>query len=81
MLRSVFTKTLWDQRRVLFGWAIGITAVGVGYAAFYPAINSPQYLDMLESFRRASSMPWASPTSRPPQAISGRRRSDCSVQR
>jgi beta-exotoxin I transport system permease protein len=50
MLRSVFTKTLWDQRRVLFGWAIGITAVGVGYAAFYPAINSPQYLDMLESF-------------------------------
>jgi ABC-2 type transport system permease protein len=50
MLRSVFTKTLWDQRRVLLGWTIGITAVGVGYAAFYPAVNSPQYLDMLESF-------------------------------
>ena len=50
MLRNVFTKTLWDQRRQLFSWAIGITAVGVGYAAFYPAINSPAYLDMLESF-------------------------------
>jgi ABC-2 type transport system permease protein len=50
MLRSVLTKTLWDQRRVLLGWTIGITAVGVGYAAFYPAINSPQYLDMLASF-------------------------------
>jgi ABC-2 type transport system permease protein len=50
MQRSVFTKTLWDQRRGLIGWAIGITAVGVGYAAFYPAVNSPQYVDMLASF-------------------------------
>ena len=50
MLRSILTKTLWDQRRVLIGWAIGITAVGVGYAAFYPAINTPAYLDALESF-------------------------------
>jgi ABC-2 type transport system permease protein len=50
MLRSIFTKTLWDLRRVLIGWAIGITAVGVGYAAFYPAINSPAYVDMLKSF-------------------------------
>lgn len=50
MQRNVFTKTLWDQRRVLLGWTIGITAVGVGYAAFYPAINTPQYLEMLESF-------------------------------
>jgi ABC-2 type transport system permease protein len=50
MLRSVFSKTVWDQRRVMLSWAIGITAVGVGYAAFYPAINSPQYLDMLASF-------------------------------
>jgi ABC-2 type transport system permease protein len=50
MPRSVFGKTLWDQRRNLLGWTIGITAVGVGYAAFYPAINSQQYLDMLESF-------------------------------
>ena len=50
MLRNVFSKTLWDQRRQLLSWAIGITAVGVGYAAFYPAINSPAYVDMLESF-------------------------------
>jgi ABC-2 type transport system permease protein len=50
MLRSVFGKTLWDQRGLLLGWTIAITAVGVGYAAFYPAVNSPQYLEMLEAF-------------------------------
>lgn len=50
MLRSIFTKSLWDLRRDLLGWAIAITAVGVGYAAFYPAINSPEFVDMLEAF-------------------------------
>jgi ABC-2 type transport system permease protein len=50
MLRSVFAKTLWDMRRALLGWAIGITAVGVLYAAFYPAIRTPEYEEMMESF-------------------------------
>jgi ABC-2 type transport system permease protein len=50
MLRSVLTKWLWDQRRALIGWAIGITAVGVGYAAFYPSVNTAAYEDALEAF-------------------------------
>lgn len=50
MLRNVFLKTLWDMRRALLGWAIGITAVGVLYAAFYPAIRTPEYEEMMESF-------------------------------
>ena len=41
MLRSVFGKTLWDQRRALAGWTVGVTAVGLLYAAFYPAVNTP----------------------------------------
>jgi ABC-2 type transport system permease protein len=50
MLRNVFTKTLWDQRRSLLAWAIGITAVGLGYAAFYPAMRSPEFEEAMAAF-------------------------------
>ncbi len=50
MLRSVFGKTLWDQRRSLVGWAVGITVVGVIYAAFYPLVNTPEMLDALKAY-------------------------------
>ena len=50
MLRSVFSKTIWDQRRSLLGWVIGITAVGVLYAAFYPTVNNPELLKALEAY-------------------------------
>jgi ABC-2 type transport system permease protein len=51
MLRSVFGKTLWDQRRSLLAWAVGIAAVGVLYAAFYPTIGgSPEMLEALEAY-------------------------------
>jgi len=50
MLRSVFGKTLWDQRRLLLGWTIGITAVGVLYAAFYPTVNTPSMREAMEAF-------------------------------
>jgi beta-exotoxin I transport system permease protein len=50
MLRSVFSKTLWDQRRSLIGWAIGITAVGAFYAAFYPMVNTPEMAQALASY-------------------------------
>ena len=49
MLRSIFAKTLWEQRRALLGWTIGITAVGVFYAAFYPAINSPEISSAMDA--------------------------------
>jgi hypothetical protein len=41
MLRNVFSKTLWDQRRGILGWSLGIAAVGVLYAAFYPSMANP----------------------------------------
>jgi ABC-2 type transport system permease protein len=47
---SVLTKTLRDQRRALLGWVIGITAVGILYAAFYPVINVPGTADFMDSF-------------------------------
>lgn len=50
MLRSVFAKTLRDQRRALLGWTFGITAVGVLYAAFYPVINTPELRAALEAY-------------------------------
>jgi ABC-2 type transport system permease protein len=50
MLRSLFGKTLWEQRRALLGWAIGITAVGVMYAAFYPTIKSPEIAGIWSNF-------------------------------
>ncbi len=50
MTGSVFGKTLRDQRRALLGWVIGITAVGVLYAAFYPVVNVPGTADFMDSF-------------------------------
>lgn len=52
MLRSVFGKTLWDQRRGILIWSIGIAAVGVMYAAFYPTLNSPEMIEFMEAYPR-----------------------------
>ncbi len=50
MLRSVLGKTLWDQRRSLAAWAVGIAAVGMLYAAFYPSFNNPEMQRALEAY-------------------------------
>lgn len=50
MLRSVFTKSLWDQRRGIVAWAIAIAVVGAAYAAFYPSINDPNMEAALDAF-------------------------------
>lgn len=50
MLRSVFTKWLWDARRSLMGWTLAIVVVGGGYAAFWPTIDTPEIQDALESY-------------------------------
>jgi hypothetical protein len=44
MLRSSFSKTLWDLRRTLLGWAIGITAVGAA-SAYKVATNDQSSTD------------------------------------
>jgi ABC-2 type transport system permease protein len=53
MLRNVFAKTLWDQRRGLLIWAIGLAAVGVAYAAFWPSFNTPELAGFMEAYPRA----------------------------
>lgn len=49
MLRDVWTKTLWDQRRTLLGWAIGFTLVSLVYGGFYPFAATPEYAELIES--------------------------------
>ena len=39
MLRNIFTKTLWDQRRSLMWWSIGIAALAIVTTLFYPSIS------------------------------------------
>jgi ABC-2 type transport system permease protein len=50
MLRNVFAKTLWDQRRGIIGWSLGIAAVGVLYAGFYPSMANPDMAAAMEAF-------------------------------
>jgi ABC-2 type transport system permease protein len=39
MLRSVFTKSLWDQRRGLIGWAVGVALLVFIEAALWPTMG------------------------------------------
>jgi ABC-2 type transport system permease protein len=50
MLRNVFTKTLWDARRSLLGWALAISAVAAMYAAFWPTVNTPEMQQALRNY-------------------------------
>jgi ABC-2 type transport system permease protein len=50
MLRDVFTKTLWDARRSLLGWALAIAAVAAMYAAFWPTVNTPEMQQALRNY-------------------------------
>ena len=38
MLRSVFRKTMWDRRRPIVWWLVGVVALGGLTVAFYPSI-------------------------------------------
>ena len=60
MLRDIWTKTLWDQRRSLLGWAIGFAAVSLVYGAFYPFAATPGYAELIESLppALADAMGW-----------------------
>jgi ABC-2 type transport system permease protein len=49
MLRSVLTKTLWEERQGILAFAVGIVAVGCFYASFFPAINTPDVAAMMEN--------------------------------
>jgi ABC-2 type transport system permease protein len=51
--RTVLTKTLWEVRRSLLGWALSIAAVGGMYAAFWPTINTPEMQQAMASYPQA----------------------------
>lgn len=53
MTRSVFTKWLWDSRRSLLGWTLGIVLAGGTYAAFWPTIDDPALQEALENYPQA----------------------------
>ncbi len=50
LLRNVFTKSIWDARRSLPGWAVAIVAVAVMYAAFWPTVRSPDMAKALAAY-------------------------------
>lgn len=60
MLRDIWTKTLWDQRRSLLGWGIGLLGVSLVYGAFYPFAATPEYAELIESLPAglADAMGW-----------------------
>ncbi|MGP4023924.1 ABC transporter permease subunit [Actinomadura sp. 3N407] len=52
-LRNVFTKTLWDDRRVLAAWIVAVSAVAMMYASFYPQMADGAGADAAESMPEA----------------------------
>ncbi len=50
MLRSAFTKWLWDARRSVLVWAAALGLVGGMYAAFWPTIDNPDIQEALASY-------------------------------
>ncbi|MGB9872005.1 MAG: ABC transporter permease subunit [Anaerolineae bacterium] len=40
MFRSVFLKTLYDQRRSILGWGLGLGALGLLTLLFYPSVKA-----------------------------------------
>ena len=79
MLRSVFAKTLWEQRRALLAWAIGITAVGVFYASFFPALNTPDISAAMENIAPEFMEALGFAAIATPAGYLGRRRSESSA--
>ena len=50
MLRSIFTKSLRDQRRGIAAWSFGIGVIGLLYAVFWPMMDNPDMARAVESF-------------------------------
>ncbi len=53
MIRSVYAKWLWDSRRSLLAWTLGILFVGCGYAAFWPTIDNPDIAELIANYPEA----------------------------
>jgi ABC-2 type transport system permease protein len=54
MLRSVFGKTLFDQRRGLVGWLVSVALLVLMYAAIWPGVrDQPSLSDFLDTMPEA----------------------------
>ena len=53
LLRNPFTKALWDSRRAILGWGMGIGYVAVMYTAFYPSLSQPAFATALQNYPEA----------------------------
>lgn len=58
MLRTLFAKTLWDQRFALLGWAAGITLMVLITTSFWPTVREQgeelqQFVDRMPAAMRA----------------------------
>ncbi|HET8931072.1 MAG TPA: ABC transporter permease subunit [Acidimicrobiales bacterium] len=47
---NVFTKSLWDQRRGLLGWGIGVAATILAMAAIWPSFSDADINAVLENY-------------------------------
>lgn len=50
MRLEIATKALWDQRRGLLGWGIGLAIATAIYTSFYAVTDPTTYADMLDTF-------------------------------
>lgn len=53
MLPDIYTRTLIDNRRLLMAWAVGTTAVGSMYAAFYPQVSGGGMAEAVRNYPEA----------------------------
>jgi ABC-2 type transport system permease protein len=53
MLRSIWTKTLWDARFGLVGWAVALALTTLVYAAFYPSFTDEAMAQALAAYPEA----------------------------
>jgi ABC-2 type transport system permease protein len=54
MLSNVFTKSLWDQRRGLFGWGVGVALLVLLEAALWPTVRGmPGFEEFIQSYPEA----------------------------
>lgn len=49
MLRNVFLKTLWDQRRTFLWWIIGLLLLSLYTAGLYPSIAKTSFTDYIKA--------------------------------
>jgi ABC-2 type transport system permease protein len=53
MLRNLFLKSLWDQRRAFFWWAVGLITLTLYTAGLYPSIATTTFTDYIKALPTA----------------------------